>query len=81
MKIWNTKYALTAGITVHGAVYVGDGMVDVGHGLYLHGEGKEWHCTRTAAIARAQGMRKAKIVSLKKAITKMEKLTFVNTPE
>lgn len=76
MKIWNSKYALTEGLTEHDGEEVGDGMAKVGPLYYLHGEGKEWHRTRESAVARAEVMREAKIASLKKAISRLEKLRF-----
>lgn len=76
MKFYVTKYALTAGIQKVEAEYPDDGLLDVGTGTYYHREGREWHCTRAAAISRAEEMRLAKIKSHKKAIAKLEKMTF-----
>jgi len=41
-----------------------------------HGEGKQWHRTKEEAVARAEQMRLAKIVSLKKSTKKLESLNF-----
>lgn len=80
IKAWITKYALTEGIEVVDAEVCHDinsGMISYGRGLYAHG--KDWHRTPEAALARAEEMRKAKIVSLRKSIEKMERMTF-NAP-
>ena len=76
MKIWNSKYALTQGLTEHDGEEVEDGMVKVGPVYYLHGEGKEWHRTRESAVARAEVMRKAKIDSIRKQLARLEALRF-----
>lgn len=84
MKVWITKYAFTLGIFAeqtkpnHGD---SDNMVVIRRAgdtwdQYYHGEGKDWHRSEDAAKARAEAMRIAKIVSLKKSINKMEQLDF-----
>jgi hypothetical protein len=45
-------------------------------GDYAHGEGRQWHRTREAAVLIAESMRKKKIASLKQQIEKLEKLRF-----
>ena len=84
MKIWNTKYALTNGITEHEAedcFHISEGWVkyqtDNGYLQYLHGEGKQWHRTQESALARAEEMRQKKIQSLRKQLAKIESLRFV----
>lgn len=79
MKVWITKYALTSGIiqtegevTNSGALYV----LHTGHLTFYHGEGKEWHRTKEAAVSKAEEMRQKKIESLKKQIRKLEGMTF-----
>lgn len=42
----------------------------------FHGEGKEWHRTLAEAQVRADKLRLARIVSLKKQIKKLEVLSF-----
>ncbi len=42
----------------------------------FHGEGKEWHRTLAEAKVRANKMRLARIVSLKKQIKTMDALSF-----
>ena len=79
IKAWITKYALTEGIEVVDAEVCGDGGMitygNIGYGSqYAHG--KDWHRTPEAAIARAEGMRKAKIASLKKSLAKIEAMAF-----
>ncbi|MGL4576996.1 MAG: hypothetical protein ACRCV9_19565 [Burkholderiaceae bacterium] len=76
MMIWNSKYALTEGLIEQEGEKVSDGMVRVGPLRYLHGEGKQWHRTRESAAARAEVMRKAKIASLRKHLSRMEALRF-----
>jgi hypothetical protein len=80
MKIWVTRYALTAGIQEYDdAEQVTTNMVSVqsiGFHEYFHVEGKEWHVTRESAIQRAEEMRKKKITSLRKSLAKLESLTF-----
>lgn len=82
MKIWNTKYALTHGITVHEAKVFKNipDMVEVSSSYYLHGEGKNWHRTRGAAVVRAYRMRDMKIAALKKSIAKLQALKFEDAP-
>lgn len=41
---------------------------------YFYGEGKDWHRTKDAAIARAEEMRTKKIASHNKSIAKLQKL-------
>jgi hypothetical protein len=76
MKIWNSKYALTEGLIEQDGEEAGNSMVEVGPMQYLHGEGKEWHRTREAAVARAEAMRKAKIASVRKQLARLEALRF-----
>jgi hypothetical protein len=86
MKVFVTKYALTQGILeveVEGEPTHGDMVATVpppdaawGTKDYFHGEGKDWHRTLGAAQQRAEKMRVAKIASLKKSISKFEKLKF-----
>jgi hypothetical protein len=82
MKVWITKYALTQGIyDVEGEVCTGqiDMFVQKNCGMiscYYHGEGKEWHRTRRAAVATAKEMRDRKIASIQKKIAKLKAMTF-----
>ena len=74
-----TKYALTAGITEIEAEdcfdTASDMIRDVNNG-YAHYHRGDWHRTMAEAAARAEQMRVAKIASLRKSITKLEKLRF-----
>lgn len=75
MKVWITKYALTSGIIeINGEITDSGSVFDMGssHPTYYHGEGKDWHRTKESAIAKAEEMRKKKIVSLKKQIKKFD---------
>ena len=79
-KVWITKYALTMGVfsvdakISNSMVYWRD--VGSGHNSYAHGEGRDWHRTESAALKRAEDMRKRKIESLRRSIKKFEKMTF-----
>jgi len=82
MKAFVTKYALTSGI-----IEV-DGEVSENHPTMLtvreasgmpymnHHHGKDWHSTREDALARAEEMRKAKLISLAKQVKKISNLEF-----
>jgi hypothetical protein len=82
MRVWITKYALTTGITEAEANTCSsstDGrMIEVPSKLcyasYFHRP--DWHETKEAAIARAEVMRKKKLASLKKQISRLEALSF-----
>lgn len=83
MRVWITKYALTAGICERDVrelaedgrhVFVSEDGALNGWAMY---HGNDWHETREDAVACAEEMRTAKIASLKKSIAKLEKLTFV----
>lgn len=81
MKFYITKYALSQGIKTAEAQECGDDMIEErgaagGYTQYFHGEGKEWHRSREAAVKRAEEMRKKKIESLFKQISKLEKMSF-----
>lgn len=85
MKVYVTKYALTTGIQELEAETTSvEGMIcipaDRSKGWTLkqlfHGQGREWHTDREAAIARADEMRKAKIASVKRQLAKLEAMTF-----
>ena len=83
MKIWNTKYCLTVGITVHEIDCLPDSdllMVEDGLGLRgitsLYKEGKTWHRTEEAAVDRAEELKIAKLQSLDKEVKKISALVF-----
>lgn len=81
ITVWITKYALTLGILTE---QVKDPVQDhspnmicakaIGPSAYFHG--KDWHRTEEAAVVRAESMRKAKLVSLRKQITKLENMKW-----
>lgn len=74
-----SKYALSVGIKTIVAEVSADGVVYNTANRwqeFYHGEGREWHRTRESAVADAEARRVAKIASLKKQITKLEKLRF-----
>jgi len=80
MKVWITKYALTAGIIeTELAEEVRDGMIRANIGMasnYFHGEGREWHKTKESALRRAEIMRANKLDSLRKQIAKVKAINF-----
>lgn len=78
MKVWITKYALSAGIEEVFGDQSGDMIVDRsnGYGRYFHTEGRDWHRTKEEALAKAEKMRTERIASLKKQIDKLEKMSF-----
>ncbi len=79
MKVFITKYALTAGIQevdAEDCSSIAPEMISVGKYSHFHGEGREWHRTIELARLRAEAMREAKIVSLTKQIAKLEKMKF-----
>lgn len=82
MRVWITKYALTWGIKVEEVEEYDPETIGIrpksGTGLprFYHGEGKEWHRTKLEALQKAEEMRRGKIESLKKQITKLEALRF-----
>lgn len=78
VKVWLSKYALTANIQeceaeiIDGAAYPGHPFMSfVGFQL-----GKHAHLSREEAVAAAELARKKKIAALKKQIAKLESLTF-----
>lgn len=76
-----TKCALTKGIrTIQGEISPEwPNLVSSGSGFdnhHFHGEGRQWHRTMEGAITKAEQMRKAKIASLFKQISKLEQLSF-----
>ncbi len=84
MKVWITKYALTRGIDESEAEIcssVSDEMIKVlairgtlTYDNYFHKP--YWYSSREAAVMHANAMRAAKLASLKKKISKLEKLEF-----
>ncbi len=76
MEIWVSKDALTDGIQhFDEGAYLALGVASAGN-HYFRREGRDWHRTRKAAVARAEKMRDDKIASLRKQIERLEKLTF-----
>lgn len=87
MKVWITKYALTEGIMerdVESDPQFPSMVTLPGNGgsfrQSFHGEGKDWHRSRDAAVIRAENMRHDKIRSIKKQIARLERLTFGVSP-
>lgn len=84
MKAWITKYALTRGIyCIDAEACTVPGMIrrkgKMGSTVY-QGEGKEWHRTEKAALAKAEEMRKREISGLEKRIEKLRHMIFEVSP-
>ena len=76
MKAYVTKYALTLGIfEVDGEVFA-DGRAIRWGNYFNTAHGNDWHLTLAGAQARAEEMRKAKIASINKMLSSLEKMTF-----
>ncbi|MFJ2455415.1 hypothetical protein ACIOWK_27385 [Pseudomonas protegens] len=75
MKVWITKYALTAGIIEAEGVIEAPGMISyhdsTGPALQF-AHGLDWYLTERDAMDRAEEMRQKKIASLQKQIKKLE---------
>lgn len=78
---WVTKYALTEGIMkmqVEDFFDVSPTMVGKVNESNQYFHGKDWHRTPEAAIARAEEMRRAKLLSIDKQRKRIEALKFTN---
>lgn len=82
ITVWITKHALTQGIEEKKAkideadknmikIYKNDVISE-----FYHGEDKDWHKTKEAAIKRAKEMRDRKIKNLEKQIEKLKNMKF-----
>lgn len=80
MRVIISKYALTSGLySVDASPGVSPGMVYYrvpGSMFEQYAHGNDFHDDESEAIARADEMREKKILSLKKQIAKLEKMTF-----
>jgi len=81
MKVYITKYALTQGIMEKEAEDIGGGVIKVARDdnycfttYYPKGE---WFTNLTDANLHAKAMRKKKIESLNKQLSKLEKMKFM----
>lgn len=83
-KFWISKYALTMNVfevEAEPADTCNDMLVvrpdgKIGHTQYYHGEGRDWHRTKEAAVARAEQIRIKKIASIHKQVKRIEGLKF-----
>lgn len=79
IKIWNTKYALTSGITTHMVKPRDDEYASVERTTesygYLLSKG-DWHTTLESAVERAEEMRIKRLISLDKQAKKIAALDF-----
>ena len=86
MKVWITKHALTQGIyekdgnvcegTDEGMIVVNRKDDRIGFTEYFHRP--DWHTDRRLAVIRAHEMLLKKIQSIKKQVTRFEKLDFLS---
>jgi len=83
MHVWITKYSLTQGIIESEAEQCldtcpsGSMILRKTPGNYNEFYHRpDWQQTREAAVARAEVMRKKKLASLRKQISKLEALSF-----
>ena len=80
MKVWITKYALTAGIIETELAEICQwGMIRADIGMasnYFQAEGREWHKTKESALRRAEIMKANKLDSLRAQIAKVEAINF-----
>lgn len=79
MKVWITKYALSAGIIESEADELGQNSIrslDAAHKYSPYFHRPHWWPTKESAILRAEQMRNAKIKSMEKQIEKLKKLKF-----
>lgn len=81
MKAYVTKHALTEGIReVDNAETFASGTAiqyTYGKGSFpCFAHGKDWHKTREEAVAQARVMQERKLASLRKQISRIEKLRF-----
>lgn len=83
MKAYITKYCLTDGIQeVDDAVQAKEfptmiSVPSLGVFANFHGEGKEWHRTREAALARAEAVRMRAISKTRSKLARLEAKRFV----
>ena len=82
-RFFITRYALTMGVYAVEARDCEDGMIEFrpsgGCIQYFHTEGRDWHRTFDAAVARAEELRAAKIKSVEKQLAKLRALKFVES--
>jgi hypothetical protein len=77
MKVWITKYCLTKGI-IEEEVQPCDNpdLILRGRFDYMGGRGTDWHTDLDAAVERANNVRAARLLSLKRKIAKLQELRF-----
>lgn len=81
IKVWISKYALSVGIEEVEAKFddAYPSMIcipsdKIGYTRYFHRP--DWHRTRDSAVERAEKMRIAKLISLRRQCDKLEKVSF-----
>lgn len=76
VKMWISKYALTAGVQDKEGELSGEFFYPQGEGFNAYRVGRDAHPTIEEAAKTAEQARLKKIASLKKQIHKLEKLNF-----
>ena len=79
MKVWITKYALTEGIIEMNCKATHDPKMIAGkwNGYYpTYVFTPHWHASKADANARAEQMRRDKLISLEKQIARLKALRF-----
>lgn len=77
MKVWVTKYALTTGIEEYEAEPCNDRMIKIrGEWSYVYFHFGHWHTDRSAAVAKAEDMRRRRIAALHKQLARLDAMKF-----
>lgn len=83
MKLYITKWALTAGIKEREGVPLDGSKTRMAEVFKTDGEftawfvlKPDWHLTRQEAVKQAEAMRQKKLASLRKQLAKLEKMRF-----
>lgn len=76
VKMWISKYALTAGVQAKEGELSGDFFYPQGEGFSSYRVGRDAHPTLKDAVNASDQARLKKIASLKQQIRKLEKLNF-----
>ncbi|QMV32440.1 hypothetical protein 8G_00046 [Ralstonia phage Hyacinthe] len=76
-QVWIVKYALNAGPRkVEAEIEGSKAILPDKFPAFFYGEGKEWCRTREQALARCEALRCAKLKSLERSASKLQKIDF-----
>lgn len=75
-QVWVSKYALTRGVFEVTVEDCSPPMVKTldNYPSFYHGD--DWHRTKAEAVVKAEKMRAAKIISVRRQLNKLEKMKF-----